>query len=141
MSKQGSGAAVDVVQAAGGVVWRHDDGEVQVLLVHRPKYDDWTLPKGKLEPGETEEECALREVLEETGLRCALGPELPRVSYRDAQGRAKSVRYWVMSATEGEARAQNEVDAVRWLGIADAARLLSYGTDRDLLAAFAALPS
>jgi 8-oxo-dGTP diphosphatase len=131
-----------MVRAAGGIISRRSErDEVEVLLIHRPGHDDWSLPKGKLEPGETEEECALREVWEETGLRCALGPELPRVSYRDAQGRAKSVRYWVMSATEGEARAQNEVDAVRWLGIADAARLLSYGTDRDLLAAFAALPS
>ena len=131
-----------MVRAAGGIISRRSErDEVEVLLIHRPGHDDWSLPKGKLEPGETEEECALREVLEETGLRCALGPELPRVSYHDAQGRAKSVRYWVMSATEGEARAQNEVDAVRWLGIADAARLLSYVTDRDLLAAFAALPS
>jgi len=132
----------EMVRAAGGIISRRNErGEVEVLLIHRPGHDDWSLPKGKLEPGETEEECALREVWEETGLRCALGPELPPVSYHDHQGRAKSVRYWAMTATGGEARAQNEVDAVRWLGIADAARLLSYPLDRDLLAAFAVLPS
>lgn len=131
-----------MVRAAGGIISRRNErGAVEVLLIHRPGHDDWSLPKGKLEPGETDEECALREVWEETGLRCALGPELPPVSYHDDRGRAKSVRYWAMTATEGEARAQNEVDAVRWLGIADAARLLSYPTDRGLLASFAALPS
>jgi 8-oxo-dGTP diphosphatase len=125
-----------MVRAAGGIISRRNEqGEVEVLLIHRPGHGDWSLPKGKLEPGETDVECALREVWEETSLRCALGPELPRVSYHDAQGRAKSVRYWAMTATEGEARPQNEVDAVRWLGIDDAARLLSYATDRDLLAA------
>ena len=70
----GSGAEVDTVQAAGGVVWRRRDDQIQVLLVHRPKYDDWSLPKGKLEPGETHQEAALREVREETGLRCERGP-------------------------------------------------------------------
>jgi 8-oxo-dGTP pyrophosphatase MutT (NUDIX family) len=130
-----------MVRAAGGIISRRNErGEVEVLLIHRPGHDDWSLPKGKVEPGETDEQCALREVREETSLRCALGPELPPVSYHDAQGHAKCVRYWAMSATEGEARPQNEVDAVRWIGIADAARLLSYATDRDLLVALAALP-
>jgi len=126
-----------MVRAAGGVVSRQSArGRLEVLLVHRPGHDDWSLPKGKLEPGETDEQCALREVWEETGLRCALGAELPGVSYRDREGRAKAVRYWAMTVVEGEARAQNEVDAVRWLGVADAARLLSYPRDRELLAAF-----
>ena len=127
----------EMVRAAGGVVSRQSArGRLEVLLVHRPGHDDWSLPKGKLEPGETDEQCALREVWEETGLRCVLGAELPGVSYRDREGRAKAVRYWAMTVVEGEARAQNEVDAVRWLGVADAARLLSYPRDRELLAAF-----
>jgi 8-oxo-dGTP pyrophosphatase MutT (NUDIX family) len=132
-------AREDVVRAAGGVVSRRNEaGEVEVLLVHRPHRADWSFPKGKREPGETDEECALREVWEETGLRCALGPELPAVSYRDAGSRAKTVRYWIMTA-DGDAEARNEIDAVRWLGIAAAASLLSYPGDRDLLTAFAAL--
>lgn len=127
-----------VVRAAGGVVSRRNEGgEVEVLLVHRPHHGDWSFPKGKREPGETDEECALREVWEETDLRCTLGSELPPVSYRDARGRAKTVRYWTMTA-DGDAEARNEIDAVRWLGIPAAANLLSYPGDRELLAAFVA---
>jgi len=130
----------DVVRAAGGVISRRNErGEVEVLLVHRPHHGDWSFPKGKREPGETDEECALREVWEETGLRCALTSELPPVSYRDGQGRQKTVRYWTMTA-DGDAEARNEIDAVRWLGIPAAASLLSYRGDRELLAGFAALP-
>ncbi len=108
--------------------------------MHRPKYDDWTLPKGKAEPGESDEETAVREVEEETGLRCELGPELPSSSYLDAAGRPKLVRYWAMSVLGGgdAARAQHEVDEVRWLGVPSALRLLSYDRDRDVLRAFAA---
>ena len=129
----------NVVRAAGGIVSRKNErGQVEVLLVHRPHRGDWSFPKGKREPGETDEQCARREVWEETGLSCALGVELPPVSYRDREGRAKTVRYWIMTA-DGDAEARNEVDAVRWLGIAAAASLLSYPGDRDLLTAFAAL--
>src|SRR5207302_7956801 len=82
-----------VVRAAGGVVGRlAPDGELEVLLVHRPRYDDWSLPKGKLHAEETEEAAALREVEEETGFRCELGPELPRSAYTDSRGRPKTVR-------------------------------------------------
>jgi 8-oxo-dGTP diphosphatase len=130
-----------VVRAAGGIVSRKNErGEVEVLLVHRPHRGDWSFPKGKREPGETDEACARREVWEETGLSCALGVELPPVSYRDAQGRAKMVRYWTMTA-DGQAEARNEIDDVRWLGLADAAGVLTYPADRALLVAFRAVSS
>jgi 8-oxo-dGTP diphosphatase len=119
------------VLAAGGVVLR--DGRVAV--VHRPKYDDWSLPKGKLDPGEGFEEAALREVAEETGLRCRLGRELPGTEYRDAKGREKLVRYWEMVPLEGEFTPTQEVDELRWLEPHEAARLLSYDRDRGVLAA------
>ena len=107
---------------------------VEVLLVHRPAYGDWTFPKGKLEAGESYVECALREVEEETGLRCAVGRELPAVSYRDSRGRDKSVRYWLMDVVGGGLRFEHEVDEARWVGVVEAATLLSYPRDRALLA-------
>jgi 8-oxo-dGTP diphosphatase len=119
------------VKASGGVVLR--DGEVAV--VHRPRYDDWSFPKGKLDPGESWEDAALREVEEEIGLRCTLGAELPPTSYRDPKGRAKVVRYWVMEPIDGEFVPSEEVDEVRWLAPADADGLLSYEHDRELLRA------
>ena len=122
------------VKASGGVVWRRaPGGALELVVVHRPRYDDWSLPKGKLDPGESWEEAALREVLEEVGLRCRLGPELPPVGYRDNKGRAKVVRYWMMEPLDGEFAPSHEVDEVRWLAPADADRLLSYGHDRALL--------
>jgi 8-oxo-dGTP diphosphatase len=117
-----------IVRAAGGIVVR--DG--RVLLVHRPAYDDWTLPKGKLDEGESWEEAALREVEEETGLACELGEELGRVRYVDGGGRSKEVRYFRMTGG-GEARAANEVDEIRWVPLAEAAGLLSYRRDVELL--------
>jgi 8-oxo-dGTP diphosphatase len=106
---------------------------LDVLLVHRSRYDDWTFPKGKVKNGERDEECAVREVEEETGLRCRLEEELPSTAYRDGKGRDKRVRYWNMSALEGSARPQNEVDAVEWLSVADARTRLSHERDRDVL--------
>ena len=123
-----------IVEAAGGAVWRRTaKGRIKVLLVHRPRYDDWTLPKGKLDPGETAEAAALREVEEETGLRCRLGDELSPTSYRDPKGRAKVVRYWRMEPLGGEFVPSDEVDELRWVSPADATELLSYDHDRALL--------
>jgi 8-oxo-dGTP diphosphatase len=120
------------VAAAGGVVVR-DDGAVAV--VHRPKYDDWTLPKGKLDEGESFEQAALREVEEETGLRCRLGRELRFSEYEDDRGRRKLVRYWEMTSPKGEFAPDSEVDELRWLPREEAEELLSYEGDREVLAA------
>ncbi|MBV8983454.1 MAG: NUDIX hydrolase [Acidimicrobiia bacterium] len=129
----------DAVLAAGGVLWRRKkSGKVEVLLVHRPKYDDWTLPKGKLDEGETAQEAAVREVEEETGFLVKLVEELPSTDYHDRYGRPKHVRYWVMDITDGEFRPNREVDEVRWLSVGEAKALLSYSRDRDVLEAFAA---
>jgi 8-oxo-dGTP diphosphatase len=128
----------EVVRAAGGVVWRlADGGGVEVLVVHRPRYDDWTFPKGKNDPGETDEACAVREVEEETGLRCTLGPELATVRYADDKGRPKVARYWAMSIDEaGTWEPGDEVDDLAWVGVQDAADLLTYARDAEVLFAF-----
>lgn len=107
----------------------------ELLVVYRAHYDDWTFPKGKCESGETDEACALREVEEETGLRCVLGRELPSTSYADASGRPKTVRYWRLEVVGGELRFDNEVADARWIGCVDAAALLSYERDLEILAA------
>ncbi len=125
----------EVVRAAGGVVVRGTGGTASVLLVHRPAYDDWTFPKGKVDPGESEEACAVREVEEETGLRCTLGRELPSTTYTDAKGRPKTVRYWVMRVVSGELSFDHEVDTARWLTPEDAATMLTYERDVALLQA------
>ena len=121
-----------VVRAAGGIVVR-DATASEILVVHRPRYDDWSFPKGKAAPGERDEDCALREVEEETGLRCALRFELPHTSYTDGRGRPKRVRYWLMSPVEGELSFRHEVDDARWVSIADARDLLTYPHDVALL--------
>ena len=120
-----------VVRAAGGLVVRPGP---EVLLVHRPKYDDWTFPKGKAEPGESDEACALREVEEETGLRCRLGPELPSTRYKDSRGRPKVVRYWRLTPQDGAFEPNREVDEIAWLEPESAALRLSYDRDVSVLA-------
>jgi 8-oxo-dGTP diphosphatase len=121
------------VEAAGGVVL---GSRGRVALVHRPKYDDWSLPKGKLDPGESFEQAALREVEEETGLRARLVRELPSVQYRDNKDRPKVVRYWLMEVEHDPGFAPNdEVDELRWVPPDEALRLLTYDRDRDVLGA------
>ena len=122
------------VLAAGGVVCR--DG--LLALIHRPKYDDWTLPKGKLDPGEHFEQAALREVEEETGLRCHLVRELPSASYRDGKDRQKLVRYWQMEPKAGEFVPNREVDELRWAEPGEALTLLTYDRDRNVVRALGA---
>jgi 8-oxo-dGTP diphosphatase len=132
---------MSVVRAAGGVITRvGPEGEAEILLVHRPRYDDWSLPKGKAEPGESDEECALREVEEETGLVCDLGPEVAVTEYEDSAGRPKRVRYFQLMPQDGaEPAAQNEVDAVRWLTRQGALETLSYERDRKLVSGLPSL--
>jgi 8-oxo-dGTP diphosphatase len=121
----------DRIQAAGGVVTHGG----RVLLVHRPRYDDWTLPKGKLDPGESFEDAALREVEEETGVRARLVSELPETHY-EVNGRPKVVRYWLMEP-EGDAAfvPNDETDELRWVTPDEALSLLTYDRDRDVVTA------
>ena len=125
------------VKAAGGVVWRRaPGGPVELVVVHRPRYDDWSLPKGKLDAGESWEQAALREVEEEVGLRSRLGPELPPIGYRDDKGRDKAVRYWLMEPRDDSPFTPNdEVDEMRWVDVAGATALLSYPHDAELVRA------
>ena len=144
-----------VVRAAGGVVWRRAPGRTEagptganrseanrteVVLVHRPAYDDWTFPKGKVKGAESDQEAAAREVEEETGLVCSLGAELPRTTYTDGQGRPKEVRYWEMTAQPSLARpsprSPREVDEARWVGTEQARLCLSYPGDLAVLDGF-----
>lgn len=121
----------EAVRAAGGVVTRRAAGEgIEVVVVHRLAYGDWTFPKGKLHDGETDEEAALREVEEETSLRCRLGRELGSTRYHDSRGRPKTVRYWEMTRVEGNLVPANEIDEARWLPREAARGLLTY--DRDV---------
>jgi 8-oxo-dGTP diphosphatase len=122
-----------VIRAAGGIVVRDENGVREVVVVHRPAYDDWTLPKGKARKGESDEDCAVREVEEETGLRCERGRELANSSYRDSRDRDKVVRYWLMRPTGGTLGAAGEVDEARWVRWEEAGDLLIYERDRAVL--------
>ena len=122
-----------VVRAAGGVPVRTVPDGIEVLVVHRPGYDDWTFPKGKCEPEESDEACALREVTEETGLVCALEDELPSTAYRDSRGRPKRVRYWRLRVVGGALAFDHEVGDGRWLAPAEAGTLLTYERDLEVL--------
>jgi len=126
---------VNVVKAAGGIVCRESSsGETEIVVVHRPAYDDWTLPKGKVDSDETPEECALREVKEETGFRCELGRPVGCTAYVDRRGRNKVACYWVMEVISGRFRPGGEVDRMLWLPVADAVKRLTYERDKALMA-------
>ncbi|MCL2514385.1 MAG: NUDIX hydrolase [Microbacteriaceae bacterium] len=133
-----------IILAAGAVCWRLVDGHIRVLVIHRPRYDDLTLPKGKLEPGETAPEAAVREVREETGLSITLGMPLSPTRYTLANGREKVVQYWSAEVGETAVRAARfrsnaEVDAAHWMPLSKAKVALSYEHDIQLLEEFARL--
>lgn len=126
----------DVVRGAGGIVLREvGTGRYEVALIHRPGRDDWSLPKGKQDQGESLEECARREVLEETGHRCRLLSFVGFTEYRDRRGRPKVIGYWLMEALGGQLMPTEEVDDLQWVELGLAAQVLTYGRDRELLAA------
>jgi len=121
-----------VIESAGGVVWRASSRfDHEVLIVHRPHRQDWSLPKGRRRRGESALECALREVREETGLRCTAEEELPEVRYTDHRGRARRVRYWMMQVVRGEFRPNDEVDEIRWAPLDALGDLLTH--DHELV--------
>ncbi|MEC3973769.1 NUDIX hydrolase [Amycolatopsis sp. H20-H5] len=135
-----------VVRAAGAVLWRRAGERVELALVHRPRYDDWSLPKGKVDPGETIVDTASREILEETGFETVLGRYLARTEYevavRGGTGTAhKTVDYFSAEAVSGKFEANDEVDELRWLAAEEAERLLSNATDVRVLRAFCTLPT
>jgi 8-oxo-dGTP diphosphatase len=139
-----SGPADDerTIRAAGGVVWRPGPAGPEVCLVHRPRYGDWSLPKGKLHAGEHPMAGAVREVAEETGVTAVPQVRLPTIGYRLAGGAAKSVDYWSMRAAGGPGfTPDDEVDEVRWLPLAEAAGRLSYDHDTEVVDAAAGLPA
>jgi 8-oxo-dGTP pyrophosphatase MutT (NUDIX family) len=122
------------------VVRRLDGGGREVAIVHRARYDDWSLPKGKLDAGEGWRDAALREVAEETGLRCEAVEELAPSRYRDRKGRSKEVRWWLMRPLGGSFAPNDEVDALRWVPVEDAAAQLDYENDRELVRSVATAP-
>jgi 8-oxo-(d)GTP phosphatase len=131
-----------VIRAAGGVVWRHRDGaagQLEVALVHRPKYDDWSLPKGKLEPGEMAIDAAVREVGEELGSAVAVSRRITCIGYDVAGGR-KQVDFWVMRHRDGDFRPTAEIDDARWLTPSDARAATSYEIERGVLDRFGDTP-
>lgn len=133
-----------LIRAAGGVVWREkEDGggdpRIEIAVIHRPRYDDWSIPKGKLAPGETDIEGAIREVFEETGYRVKLGRPLGKVRYMKQRGgvvRPKIVRYWAMQAESGSFSPSREVDELSWLTPGEAEKILTHDHDRDVLQRF-----
>ena len=137
-----------VIRAAGGVLWRPAEpevapGGVEIAVIHRPRYDDWSLPKGKLTGGESDLEGAVREVLEETGFHVRVGRPLGETTYREASAngeRLKVVRWWSMEADEGAFSPTNEVDQLEWVSLAEATRVVTRDTDRDVLERFARGP-
>jgi 8-oxo-(d)GTP phosphatase len=128
------------VQAAGGVLWREVDGSVEVAVIHRDRYDDWTFPKGKLHLHEPGIVGAVREVREETGAHGAVGRRLGWIQYDDRRG-PKTVTFWSMRYLDGDFSSSREVDELRWLPVVDAARRLTHISSRRILESFTAVPS
>lgn len=130
------------VPAAGAVLWRTDEscGDPLIAVIHRARYDDWSLPKGKVDPGETEPVAAVREIIEETGQRSSLGRSLGSVSYPIPRGR-KVVHYWAARGLGGDFTPGDEVDQLVWLPPKEASKRLSYPTDRKVLARFGKKPA
>jgi 8-oxo-dGTP pyrophosphatase MutT (NUDIX family) len=134
MKRQPLSTEQELVHAAGGIVLRdRSGGRRELAVVHRPGRDDWSLPKGKLAVDESLEECALREVEEETGLRCRLRRFVGTTQYLDRRDRPKIVYYWQMDVLDGKFSPSDEVDEMRWMELSMAVRALSYERDRDLL--------
>ena len=127
-------SANSIEQAAGGLIWRRRTNGAELLIAHRPRYDDWAFPKGKLDRGESLIACALREVEEETGLRCRAGRHLGTTEFTKPGGTTKQVTYWAMEAIGGAFEPNDEVDKVEWVGIAQLAQRLSYALDIDFVA-------
>lgn len=125
---------VNEILAAGGVVWRKGSSDLEFLIVHRPQYLDWTLPKGKLDDGEALMQAAYREVREETGYRCRIGPKLATTEYTTSNSNHKTVHYWAMEAVKGDFVANQEVDKAEWLSAGDAIVRLTYEHDRRMVA-------
>ena len=144
-SSAGRQSGSRIVYAAGAVLWRTGGADpaaraLEVALIHRPRYDDWSLPKGKVDPGETAPVAAVREVLEETGHHAILGRRLDMVSYPIDQG-VKKVYYWAARSTGGEFTPGSEVDELIWLPIAEAMKRLNYVPDRKMLRHFGKQPA
>lgn len=128
-------ATVERIEGAGAVLWQAiDDAEVKIAIIHRPRYDDWSLPKGGVDAGESHIQAAFREVLEETGVKAIFGPEIGKVDY-EVNGVTKEVRYWLAEADQFNAATPNpeEVDATEWLSISDAINKLSNSDDREIV--------
>ena len=130
------------VLAAGAVLWRPngDPAAPEIAIIHRPRYDDWSLPKGKIDPGETEPVTAVREIREETGYTSHLGRRLTAVSYPVEQG-TKKVQYWAARCVDGAFTPNSEVDELKWLPAAEAIKELGYPYDRKVLRHFARQPA
>lgn len=135
MTDQESSTQDVTVTAAGALCWRSRRGQLEVLLIHRPRYDDWSWPKGKLDAGETNPECAVREVMEEVDVTVQLGIPLPSIEYPVASG-LKKVYYWAAKLEKSTPRPDgSEVDEIRWCTPDEASRMLSNPSDRDPLQA------
>lgn len=124
---------IDLMRAAGGVLYRRGEAGFEVGVIHRPHREDWSFPKGKLDPGESFEDCAVREVFEETGYVVELHHFIGTTEYIHRKGRPKIVAYWLVSVVGGEFTVNEEADEIRWISIEQARELVTYDRDRELL--------